>query len=149
MEALPHTYLAAARGVANGLIRVTSPGIPELDSAGPAAFGGPGDQWSPETLLVAAVADCFILTFRAIATASKFEWQELTCEATGTLDKVEREIRFTEISLKVRLTVADAALVERAQRLLEKSEQHCLISRSLRCETKLAADVQVADTAAA
>ena len=120
-----------------------------MDSAGPTAFGGPGDLWSPETMLVAAVADCFILTFRAIATASKFEWLDLSCEASGTLDKVEREIRFSEISLKVRLTVADLGLAERAERLLEKSEKHCLISRSLRCETKLVTEIQVADTAAA
>jgi organic hydroperoxide reductase OsmC/OhrA len=34
---------------------------------GSTQLGGPGGQWSPETLLVAAAAECFILTFRAVA----------------------------------------------------------------------------------
>ncbi len=149
MDAFPHVYRAEATGRADGLIRLTSPGVPDLDTAGPASFGGPGDQWSPETLLVAATADCFILTFRAIAAANKLEWRGLECSASGTLDKVERALRFTQIELHVRLVVEDEAVAERAMRLLEKSEKHCLISSSLRCETKLHAEVAVADSAAA
>jgi organic hydroperoxide reductase OsmC/OhrA len=37
----------------------------------------PGNAWSPETSLVAAVADCFILTFRGVAQAAKFPWESL------------------------------------------------------------------------
>ena len=105
MEPFPHVYHAGAKGGVDGLVRLTSPGVPDLDSAGPKAFGGPGDQWSPETMLVAASADCFILTFRAVAAANKFDWQDLEVEASGTLEKVEREIRFSHIDLKVRLVV--------------------------------------------
>ncbi|MEZ4375137.1 MAG: OsmC family protein [Polyangiaceae bacterium] len=101
-------------GSGRGLVRLTSPGVPDLDSAGPKAFGGPGDQWSPETLLLAAVSDCFILTFRAIAAANKLEWESLECNATGTLDKVEREIRVSQIELDVKLVVGDESVVEQA-----------------------------------
>ncbi|MGE0320819.1 MAG: OsmC family protein [Polyangiaceae bacterium] len=149
MDPFPHVYQAAAQGRGEGLIRLSSPGVPDLASAGPKEFGGPGDRWSPETLLMAAAADCFILTFRAIAAASKLEWESLECNATGTLDKVEREIRFSQIDLDVKLLVGDESVVERALRLLEKSEKHCLISSSLRCETKVHAKVQVADIVAA
>jgi hypothetical protein len=38
-----------------------------LQSAAPAEFDGPGNRWSPETLLVGAVPDCFILTLSAEA----------------------------------------------------------------------------------
>jgi uncharacterized OsmC-like protein len=30
-------------------------------------FDGPGDAWSPENLLLAAVQSCFLFTFQAVA----------------------------------------------------------------------------------
>ena len=63
MQDFPHHYGVAAQGNVEGTIELSSPGVPDLESAAPAEFGGPGDKWSPETLLSAAVADCFILSF--------------------------------------------------------------------------------------
>ena len=50
------------------------------------------------TLLIAAVADCFILTFRAVARASRFEWISLGCTVDGVLDRaaVENDARAIE-----------------------------------------------------
>ena len=73
MQDLPHHYVVKASADTDSHILLESPGLEPVTSAGPAEFGGPGDLWSPETLLVAAVADCFILTFRAIARASRME----------------------------------------------------------------------------
>jgi organic hydroperoxide reductase OsmC/OhrA len=53
-----------------GDVTVCSARLPDLAIAPPAEFEGPGDRWSPETLLCASVANCFILTFRAYARAS-------------------------------------------------------------------------------
>ena len=53
-----------------GSVDVTSAGLPDLATAPPVEFEGPGDAWSPETLLCAALVDCFILTFRAVARAA-------------------------------------------------------------------------------
>ncbi len=71
----------------------------------PKQFDGPKDQWSPEELLVATIADCLILTFRAIASASKFEWLELICEVKGTLGRVDNKTQFTEVFQTVSLKV--------------------------------------------
>jgi organic hydroperoxide reductase OsmC/OhrA len=73
MHPLPHTYEASAEGGATDSVTVSSPRLATISSAAPKEFDGPGDQWSPETLLMAAVADCFILSFRAVASASQFE----------------------------------------------------------------------------
>src|SRR5262249_3918607 len=67
MEPHPHRYDVHARAGTEGSVLVESRGLPTLRTAPPTQYGGPGDQWSPETLLVAAAADCFVLTFRAIA----------------------------------------------------------------------------------
>jgi peroxiredoxin-like protein len=118
-----------------------------LASASPAEFDGPGDRWSPETLLVGAVADCFILTFRAIARASTISWISLECEVIGTLDRAERVMQFTRFDIKARLTVAGQEDAVRARHALEKAEQNCLISRSLNGSIDLDAAVVVVEPA--
>ena len=134
MQNLPHHYVASAEGRAVGDLSLTSRNCPALVSAAPAEFGGPGDRWSPETLLVASVADCFILTFRAIARASKFDWAELSCEVVGTLDRVERVTQFTHLLIKPKLVLLANSDENLALKLLEKAEQGCLITNSLRAE---------------
>ena len=79
MHPYPHRYTVSASGSPVGNVRVTATGLPDIQTAPPAEFDGPGDVWSPESLLCASIADCFILTFRAIARASKFEWSDLSC----------------------------------------------------------------------
>lgn len=143
MQALPHHYRVTGSGDANGDVELTAEGLPPLRSASPPEFDGPGGRWSPETLLVGAVADCFILTFRAIAKASKLSWTSLACEVTGKLDRIERVTQFTHLDITARLRVppgVDAAL---AQHALEKAERNCLVSSSLKASIVLVATVEV------
>jgi len=88
MQEFPHHYSVAAVANPEGEVALQSDRLPSLTSTPPAEFGGPGDRWSPETLLVAALADCFVLTFRALARASKLSWLSLRCDVEGTLDRV-------------------------------------------------------------
>ncbi len=144
MQDLPHHYKVSASTSSDNLVNIEASNLPALQTAPPAEYGGPGDQWSPETLLTAAVADCFILTFKAIARASKLEWRALRCNVTGTLAKVERTTRFTAFSVQAHLELPAGANAERASRLLEKSEANCLVTNSMKAEVHLEIDVQVA-----
>ena len=141
MQDLPHHYEVTARAEAEGDVTLSSGALPALVSAPPASFGGPGDRWSPEDLLAAAVADCFILTFRAIARASRLEWQQLECSAEGLLERVERSTRFTAFTVRASLTVAEGVDSQKAQRLLEKAEAACLVTSSLNAEIHLESEV--------
>lgn len=145
MHAFPHHYAVSAAAQTEGTVAVSSPGLATLESAPPAEFGGPGDRWSPETFLVAAVADCFILSFRAIARASKLDWVSIRCDVDGVLDRPERAIGFTEFHLDVVLDVPAGTDEGKARRLMEKAEITCLITNSLRSDTHLSAEVRVAD----
>lgn len=145
MQNLPHNYVVSSRVSARDNIELNSPGLAALDAAPPAEFGGPGDLWSPETLLAASVASCFILTFRAVARASKLEWTELVCDVDAVLDRVDRVTRFTEIREQVVLDVPAGTDEAKALRLLEKAEQACLVTNSLSAEVKLEAKVRVAE----
>jgi organic hydroperoxide reductase OsmC/OhrA len=148
MQDFPHHYVATATSRSDTTVKLHSPGLENLQSAGPAEFGGPGDLWSPETLLVAAVADCFILSFRAIARAAKFEWKALRCDVTGDLDRVDRVTKFTRFNVRVTLEIPDSSDEERGLRLLEKAERTCLITNSMTATTRLTADVRTVALAA-
>jgi len=141
MQNFPHHYDVTASALADGDVRLSSEALPPLKTASPREFGGPGDRWSPETLLTGAVADCFILTFRAIARASKLAWHSLECGATGTLDRVDGVTRFTHVQLHATLTVPPGVDEALAERLLHKAEERCLISRSLNAVVHLDAQV--------
>ena len=148
MQEFPHHYAVTASSAADSNIALESPGLESLESAGPAEFGGPGDLWSPETMLVASVADCFILTFKAIARASRMDWVSLRCDAVGILEKVDRVTQFTGFRIQATLEVPEGTHQEKALRLLEKAEKSCLITNSLKAESQLDAEVLVKDAAA-
>lgn len=141
MHPYPHVYQAAAAGTPVDFVQVSSPGLPTLQAAPPPQFDGPGGVWSPETLLCAAVANCLLLTFRAIARASKFDWQQLDCQVEGTLERVDGTSRFTRFVTRVTLHVPAGADAERARLLLEKAEHGCLISNSLNARRELVAQI--------
>jgi organic hydroperoxide reductase OsmC/OhrA len=141
MHPYPHVYTVQTAGTAEGDVSLSSPGLPVLATAPPAEFDGPGDRWSPETLLCGAVADCVILSFRGVARAQKLPWTSFQCEVQGTLDRVEGKTRFTQILVKAALVVPDGTDHEKALKAIERAEHVCLISNSLVAERRLEASV--------
>ncbi|MFI2811323.1 OsmC family protein [Microbulbifer zhoushanensis] len=131
MQELPHQYRVAARADPGSDVELSTDGVEPLTSAPPVQFGGPGDHWSPEDLLVAALADCFILTFRAIATFKQLEWHSLACEANGTLDRRDRKTQFTAFTISAELEIPAGGDTGEAERLLHKAEERCLVTNSL------------------
>lgn len=146
MQDFPHVYVVRASAAVEGEVALESTGIPRLIAAPPAEFGGPGNQWSPETLLVAAVSNCFVLSFRAIARASEVSWQALHCEAEGTLERVDRVTQFTRFVVRARLHVPADTDEEKARRVLARAEQSCLITNSLKAPSHLEASIEVEAT---
>ena len=123
---------------------MTAARLTTVQVAAPREFGGPGDRWSPETLLVGAIGDCLILTFRGVAAASRLPWTSLRCRVTGTLDRIDRATQFTDFDIEACLELPSGVDVGRARLLLEKAEQNCLIARSVKGHTHLLIDVVVA-----
>jgi len=85
MKPLPHLYEVSLSGGPTGHATLLAAGVPPLHSAPPKEFDGPGDAWSPEQFLLAAVGTCFMFTFRAVALASKFDYSSLDLSGSGTL----------------------------------------------------------------
>lgn len=132
MHPYPHTYTAVATGVPTGLVAIRSPQLPQLQTAPPPEFDGPGGVWSPESLLCAAIADCFILTFRAVSRAARLNWLHLDCQVLGVLEQVDKAAQFTEFTTSVTLVVPLGTAVAAARALVQQAERGCLIANSLR-----------------
>ena len=141
MKPYPHHYAASASARAIGSVMISAPALPAIETAAPPEFDGPGGTWSPEVLLCAALADCFVLTFRAVARAAHFNWIDLECRVEGVLEHSGNTTQFTRFATAARLTVPPGADEAKARRLLERAEHGCLIANSLRGERVLAIEV--------
>jgi len=113
-------------------------GLAKTDSApnaihftAPPEFGGLEGRWTPESLLLCAIAGCYTTTFRAIAEYSNFEYADLEVQVEGTIQKVESGYAFTEIILRPNLSLTSAEEEARGSRLLQKAKTLCLVSRAL------------------
>ena len=144
MHSFPHTYKVSAHASSEGDVVLSADALPNISSQPPLEFDGPGDRWSPESLLMAAIADCFTLSFRAIAAASKISFNELSVDVDGELNMVERKMLFTDVKISASLVVPDGVDPARAERLLTMAEQSCLVTNSLNVECHLSANVRQA-----
>jgi len=142
MTSYPHHYVTSASALRDGNVSVESVGLPALSTAPPAEFGGPGDLWSPETLCVGAVANCFVLTFRAVARAAKLPWVSLRADAIGTLDRVQGVTQFTRFAIHALLDVQAGVSEQDAKAALERAERACLIRNSLKGPSHLTITIQ-------
>jgi peroxiredoxin-like protein len=113
-------------------------GLAKSDSApnaihftAPPQFGGFEGRWTPEDLLLGAVASCYTTTFRALAEYSKFEYTDLEVEVQGVVRKAESGYAFDGIVVRPKLTISSEEEQPRAWRLLEKTKRLCLVSRGL------------------
>lgn len=141
MQPLPHVYSVTAAGHATGTVALNAAGAPRLLTAAPAEFDGPGDQWSPESMLTGAIASCFILSFRAVARVSRISWLRLQVEVSGTLERSGGALQFTNFVTRVVLTVPENADVAACESALAKAEHGCLVANSLNAVRELQTEI--------
>lgn len=100
-------------------------------SADPQFRGDPG-HWNPEELLVAALAQCHLLSYLHVAVEAGVVVTGYADEAVGTMQlNRDGSGEFTEVVLRPRVRVAAAEMVEPAQRLHERAHSLCFIARSV------------------
>ncbi len=148
MKPLPHDYEMTLTGASAGYATASAAGLADLTTAPPAEYDGPGDAWSPEHLLLAAVSSCFLFTFRAVAKASHVDFVEVEAVTAGTVDRTGGVTRFTDIVVRPTITTpagADGAAVQRA---IDKAASRCLVSSSLNTRVRLEPTIRQSAAAA-
>lgn len=108
------------------------PGLPVLKGSADPTFHGDRERYNPEQLLLAALAQCHMLSFLHVAVKHGVVVTDYRDEASGLL-KLNRDGsgQFERVTLRPQVTVADAAQVELAGRLHHEANQVCFIARSV------------------
>jgi organic hydroperoxide reductase OsmC/OhrA len=144
MHPFPHHYRALACGGAAGVVTVQARGLPDIATQPPPEFDGPEGFWSPETLLLASIADCYVLSLRAVARASRLEWSSLEVDVEGVLEKADGVARFTRFTLSPRLVLPAGTGEGLALNVLKKAKSVCLVTNSLNAEFELLPSLEIA-----
>ena len=127
-------------------------GLAKTDSApnaihftAPKEFGGLDGAWTPEELLLAALAGCFTTTLRTMAGSAQFDVTDLEVEANGTVRKSASGYVFSEIAIRPKLKITCSDEGERALDLLERAERLCLVSRAIGVPLRFEPKIEVID----
>jgi organic hydroperoxide reductase OsmC/OhrA len=147
MKPFPHHYRVHASAAPGAAVRLTAGDTPPIETQAPPEFGGPPGFWSPEALLVGAIADCFVLSFRAVARTARLEWDELSVDAEGTLERADGVTRFVRFSVAPRLCLGDPGDTDKAHAALERAHRSCLVTNSLAAPCILEPQVIVPEAA--
>jgi peroxiredoxin-like protein len=127
-----HRYRVGVDWEGGRLTSVSSPGKPELDVATPPEFkGGLKGVWSPEDLLVAAVASCYSVTLVAVLERRDLPLRDLTVSGTGHVGtRDDGRFGFVAIELTAMVETDEAAL-EAVRHAASYAERACLVSMAL------------------
>jgi organic hydroperoxide reductase OsmC/OhrA len=136
----PHRFTVQLTRPPAGALLDAAP-RPTIVGGAPPEFGGTDGVWSPEHLLVSAVALCFLTTFEFFAKRANLIVVDFSTRAEGTVDKTAKGLAFTGVRLDVQVSVA-AGEAARANELVATAKRSCLISNSLVCPVELAAEVR-------
>lgn len=102
--------------------------------ATPPAFGGQGNDWSPEHLFLGSIASCFMSTYLYFARKMKFEISHLECHAIGQVELVEGKYKFTHIGVFPTVHVSNDTVMEIADLAILKAKKSCLVTNSISAE---------------
>ncbi|MCZ2257861.1 OsmC family protein [Sporosarcina sp. G11-34] len=112
----------------------------------PPEMDGPGVGTNPDEMLLGAAATCYIITLAAIMERSGLEKEALTMESVGIVDVTKGIITYKRIIHKPMIVLKSSATrrdIGLAQRLAEKAESTCMISRAIQGNVKVELEVTV------
>lgn len=117
---------------------------PILGSSDPAFRGNPS-RWNPEQLLLAATAQCHMLAYLHQAAVNGVVVTAYVDHPTAVMTEEGDGGRFTEIVLHPLVTVSNADMIEKAERLHEDANRTCFIASSLNLPVGHEARTRVAE----
>jgi organic hydroperoxide reductase OsmC/OhrA len=110
---------------------VEIPGKPALRGSADATFRGDPALHNPEDLLVVALSTCHMLSYFAECARAGIKVVAYEDQATGTMAMKEKKIRFTEVVLHPRVTIAADSDADKATALHEQAHEQCFIASSV------------------
>ncbi|MCY7991019.1 OsmC family protein [Bacillus haynesii] len=129
-----HFYLQADwPGKRNDIGRIESGNL-KTEISIPKEMDGPGAGTNPDEILLGAAATCYIITLAAMMERSGLEKESLTMESEAVVDVTGGVFTYEKIIHRPLIRLPKEAAekeVELAERLAEKAETSCMISRAV------------------
>lgn len=100
-------------------------------------YKGSEDKVDPEELLVAAIANCHMLTFLAFCSKKRLTLDSYRDSAVGLLEKNENgKLAITRVTLRPETTFAPGVEISREEleKLHHRAHEECFIANSVRAE---------------
>lgn len=109
----------------------------------PPEMDGPGEGTNPDEMLLGAAATCYIITLAAMIERADLPLLEMDLESEGVVDVTKGVITYQKIIHRPRVLLqetASAAAHQKLEKLIEKAEQSCMISRALKGNVAVTAE---------
>jgi organic hydroperoxide reductase OsmC/OhrA len=121
------TYRAYARDH-----EVTADGRPAIHGSSDPVFRGNPERWNPEQLLVASLSQCHLLEYLHQCAVSGVVVVAYEDHPEGVMTETDGGGgRFTEVTLRPLVTVADPSMTEAAHELHGPAHELCFIANSV------------------
>jgi organic hydroperoxide reductase OsmC/OhrA len=125
-------------------LEVAVPGKPVMSMSAAPVFRGDGAVHNPEDLLVAALSACHCLSYLALAVRAGLTVTAYEDAAIGTMRRVDGVIRFTDVLLRPRVTIAGGSDANKARALHERAHAECFIASSVNFPVRNEPEVTIA-----
>lgn len=112
-------------------VELTSGGKPALTASADPAFRGDAARWNPEDMLLAALAQCHLLSCLHACTARGVVVTAYSDSATARMRVAGNGGQFTEARLHPHVRVADPAMIDDALAAHHEAHEWCFIANSV------------------
>lgn len=111
----------------------------------PREMNGPGMGTNPDEMLLGAAATCYLITLATLLENSRIAVLDLSMQAEGFVDVTNGVFTYEKIVHKPKIIVQNLSERERKRinRLAEKAEQTCMISKVLKGNVQITCEVQI------
>lgn len=113
-------------------VEISVEGKPMLLASADKPFRGDPSRWNPEDLLVASLSECHLLSYLHACVTAGVVVVSYRDDATGTMrEDGTGGGSFTEVTLRPQVVVADASMIEAAERAHVQANEWCFIANSM------------------
>lgn len=110
-------------------------GKADIQGSSDPSFRGDKSKHTPEDLFVSTLSTCHMLWYLHLCAVNGVIVLEYTDQATGTMEEDPNGSgRFTSVTLKPEVLVADQSMIEKANELHHEAHKMCFIANSVNFE---------------
>lgn len=107
-------------------------GKPDLLASADKPFRGDPERWNPEDMLLASLSECHLLSYLYACVNAGVIVVSYRDQATGTMrEDGHGGGAFTEVTLHPEVVVAEASMIEAAQKAHAQANAMCFIANSM------------------